>query len=705
VLETSIRNLVEQFVREYKKRDVEAWVLSRFAKEIPAIGGGYARNIETTGLIYYTAFSGIYKDKKLPYLRKENRIVNYAINNRTIVVINDIHHLPPGTEFKGKVEEGTKYMIVPITPDKDLIGDTPKVHGIVLLERQGEDFTDQDLRRAEKIKKETSVVIDSYMNATHFRKLKKLALSGKELIMRSINSDISKYELAKEYISLAIELIDAAEKGSALIETERGMKFIAVVGYDENILLNLPPLPTERSKDIWYMLGKEALEKGIPRIISEREIEQILSDDLIAETLPDTQNMKANLMIPINLRNGKLLEVNLDNFSGDEPFDDMDIEIASTLSTYLTASYELITRREEAERNNSMIRQLRFLIDTTIPKASGKDISNMHKVFLGSVINSLRVLNLHGILSTSPRRNFTVNVLCSREELPAFIKDIVGEMAKIMYETDKEDAIKSVYPYDIFFLKRTLETDKEDITFVIALVKHRDIWTETDIHFVYNTIDISILMAQNVIFLNAMSATQEDTLRLLGKALEMRDLETKGHTERTAYMTSVFADAVGFPDKRGIMWGAYVHDIGKIAIPDYILLKPGRLTKEEFEIMKKHVWYGYELISGIKGIPEATRNVVLYHHEKWDGTGYLKGLKGEDIPLEARIFAIIDVFDALISKRPYKEAWPIEKAITIIRENSGSHFDPKLVDIFLHLVKDTDLIEKLQTITQIAMEK
>jgi len=137
-------------------------------------------------------------------------------------------------------------------------------------------------------------------------------------------------------------------------------------------------------------------------------------------------------------------------------------------------------------------------------------------------------------------------------------------------------------------------------------------------------------------------------------------------------------------DCRELIKGAFVHDIGKIAIPDAILLKPGKLDDDEFAIMKTHVSEGADIVREVKWLQKA-QDVVLYHHEKYDGSGYLKGLKGEAIPLMARIFAIVDVFDALSSKRPYKDPFPIEKTLSILQESSGSHFDPNLVKVFLPL--------------------
>ena len=127
-----------------------------------------------------------------------------------------------------------------------------------------------------------------------------------------------------------------------------------------------------------------------------------------------------------------------------------------------------------------------------------------------------------------------------------------------------------------------------------------------------------------------------------------------------------------------------MHDVGKIGIRDYILLKPGRLTPEEFDIMKRHAELGYELLKGSSSeIIQAGAAIALAHHEKYDGSGYPQGLKGEAIPLFGRIVAVADVFDALTSERPYKKAWPLEDAQNLLLEGKGSHFDPQCVDAFM----------------------
>jgi HD-GYP domain-containing protein (c-di-GMP phosphodiesterase class II) len=136
-----------------------------------------------------------------------------------------------------------------------------------------------------------------------------------------------------------------------------------------------------------------------------------------------------------------------------------------------------------------------------------------------------------------------------------------------------------------------------------------------------------------------------------------------------------------------VRWGALLHDIGKMGIPDGILLKPGPLTDEEWLMMKKHPALAYEMLSPIHYL-KAALDIPYCHHEKWDGTGYPRGLKGKQIPLTARIFAVVDVWDALISDRPYRKAWSNERTLNYIREQSGKHFDPKVVEAFLRLLPD-----------------
>ena len=167
--------------------------------------------------------------------------------------------------------------------------------------------------------------------------------------------------------------------------------------------------------------------------------------------------------------------------------------------------------------------------------------------------------------------------------------------------------------------------------------------------------------------------------------MDLRHRETKDHTERVTKMTVELAKISGITDEKElerIERGAILHDIGKIGIADDILIKPGKLDKQEWRQMKMHPQIAHDILSDIAFLKPSI-DIPSAHHEKWDGSGYPQGLKGEAIPLAARFFAVIDVWDALIHPRIYKSAWPEEKVLAHIREQSGIHFDPNIVTLFL----------------------
>lgn len=176
----------------------------------------------------------------------------------------------------------------------------------------------------------------------------------------------------------------------------------------------------------------------------------------------------------------------------------------------------------------------------------------------------------------------------------------------------------------------------------------------------------------------------DQTIEGWARALDLRDDETEGHSRRVAGLTVALAERMGVRGEElvQIRRGALLHDIGKLGVPDRILLKPGPLTAEEWEVMRKHPGYARDLLAPVPFLQRAL-DIPYCHHEKWDGSGYPRGLVGVDIPLPARIFAVVDVWDALRSDRPYRTAWPEERAREHIREQAGRHFDPEVVAVFL----------------------
>ena len=188
------------------------------------------------------------------------------------------------------------------------------------------------------------------------------------------------------------------------------------------------------------------------------------------------------------------------------------------------------------------------------------------------------------------------------------------------------------------------------------------------------------LERSNVGLLRAYDATIEGW----AFALDLKDEETVDHSRRVTDMTMRIAREMGVKDEALVHTrrGALLHDIGKMGIPDDILFKPGKLTDDEWEVMRRHPRHAYDMLSPIEYLRPAME-IPYCHHEKWDGSGYPRGLKEEQIPLVARIFAVVDVFDALTSDRPYRKAWSKEEALDHIKQESGKHFDPQVVELFL----------------------
>jgi len=198
-----------------------------------------------------------------------------------------------------------------------------------------------------------------------------------------------------------------------------------------------------------------------------------------------------------------------------------------------------------------------------------------------------------------------------------------------------------------------------------------------------------------------LAQTRLEIIRRLGRAAEYKDDDTGLHVIRMSHYTRLLALSAGFPSDRAevLFHAAPMHDIGKIGIPDLILQKPGPLSEQEWTVMRQHPAIGAGIIGKHKNeLLETARVVALGHHERWNGSGYPRNRKGGDIPIEARVIAVADVFDALCSARPYKEAWPLDKAVAYIKDNTGVLFDPDLVPRFLELMPDILAIQRQYSI-------
>jgi response regulator RpfG family c-di-GMP phosphodiesterase len=189
----------------------------------------------------------------------------------------------------------------------------------------------------------------------------------------------------------------------------------------------------------------------------------------------------------------------------------------------------------------------------------------------------------------------------------------------------------------------------------------------------------------------SMRKEDEDVLRSLAQTIELKDPSTKGHCDRVAIYALMIAKALKIPRdfQRQIKYGSWLHDCGKIGISEVILNGSEKLTKQEFETMKMHSFWGAD-VAAKANLSQVTRNIIHYHHERYDGTGYPEGLSGKDIPLEARIVAVADVYDALTNDRPYRKGHSVEEAVEIMKEMEGSTFDPEISSLFFALLQENE---------------
>lgn len=243
-------------------------------------------------------------------------------------------------------------------------------------------------------------------------------------------------------------------------------------------------------------------------------------------------------------------------------------------------------------------------------------------------------------------------------------------------------------------LKATPATSAIPVIFVTALADVEDEaqgFAVGGVDYITKPVSPAIVKARvrthlSLVRVEELRETRLQIVQRLGLAAEYKDNETGLHVIRMSHYSRVLALAAGFSEAQAeeLLNAAPMHDVGKIGIPDAVLRKPGKLDGEEWEVMKQHAQIGADIIGEHpSGLLRMAREIALNHHEKWDGSGYPRGIGGAEIPVEARIIAIADVFDALTSERPYKKAWPVEEAVQLLREQSGRHFDPELVELFL----------------------
>lgn len=492
-------------------------------------------------------------------------------------------------------------------------------------------------------------------------------------------------------------------------------------------------IPYESASLVLYLEGRAQVlrhrgydEKGLGEWIENFEFDQYASaekeilqgkHELVRDAweednwinVPETEWVRSYLGVPI-LRESEVIGIiNLDH-SSPNFFQEKHIPVVKTLAN------QVATALENAELYRQQKRQVDFLeslrqIDFAI--TGSMDLKVTLEVIMMEVVKELEVdavdILLYDpesyLLTPTAQRGF--QSLSSRESSYHLGEGLAGQVVKTRTPQTVPDLREypAVLPREVLFTKEGFQSyyglpliAKGRIVGVMELFRYTPLTLDPEwVHYVETVgtqtaiaVDNSQLFSELQQANRELSLAYDTTLEGWAGALELRDHETEGHSRRVVDLTMQLVKAMKFPKSEWIYVrrGALLHDIGKMGVPDQILQKPGKLSEEEWELMRKHPLYAEKWLKPISYL-KPSLDIPLYHHERWDGTGYPFGLQGTEIPLAARIFAVVDVWDALRSDRPYRQAWTYQKTLDYIRDESGQHFDPHVVDVFLDLISET----------------
>ncbi len=603
----------------------------------------------------------------------------------------------------GEAEPTRSVLSVPLLAQDKIIG------VISAQSREPDVYSVEDQVFLETLASEAAVAFE---NARLFEEIHRrlVELESLSQVSDSLMSAIDLQSLLENILAGARNAIPAAEKGAILLtEPEGALRIHAVSGYSDPRLIGLV-IPSH--------IGYSA------RVAHERS--PIKIDDVHAEyevpytgTIAEIDAVQSGVAAPL-IAKGKVIGViSLDNASRKAAFTESDLRLLVTFASSAAVAIEnarLFTETQQRLHRLSALHSIDAAIGASVDTNVTLHIVLEHVMtelnadaaavllfnpltrmleyaagtgFRLHVVEGMRLRLGEGFAGQSvlQRRAINITDLRQADELEQVMAPPVSGSASVPLQYLEGENFVSYHAIPLIakgqvqgvleiFRRTPMQVDQEWITFFEMLAGQTALAIDNG-HLFEN------LQHTNL----ELTLAYDATIQGWSQALELRDEETEGHTLRVTDLTLRLIQTMGLEEveMEHARRGSLLHDIGKIAVPDSILLKPGPLGEHEWSVMRQHPQYAYNMLSPITYLAPAI-HIPWCHHERWDGSGYPRGLKGEAIPMVARIFAVVDVYDALTSNRPYRLAWTHEKAIEYIREQSGMHFDPKVVKAFLDLI-------------------
>jgi PAS domain S-box-containing protein len=613
-----------------------------------------------------------------------------------------------------KLEGSKPIMVAGVEPTRAVLSvpllAQEKIIGVLSVQsRELYVYTVEDQIFMETLASEAAVAFE---NARLFNEVRRrlAELEALSKVSNSLTSAIDLQPLLENILAGAIHAIPAAEKGTIfLAEPEDVLRLQAMSGYADPRLLGMV-LPDQ--KGYAARVARERIPIKIDDAHAEYEIP-------FKGTVEEIDLVQSGIAAPLIVKKKMIGVICLDNVSITSAFSESDLLLLVTFASSAAIAIEnarLFTETQQRLHRLSALHSIDAAIgasvDTNVTlnivlehvitelKADAaavllfNPLTRMLEYAAGSgfhvhAIEGLRLRLGDGLAGQSvlQRRAINISDLRQASEVEQLMDHPVSGAASFPLQyLDGENfvayhAIPLIAKGQVqgvleIFRRSPMQVDQEWITFFEMLAGQTALAIDNGRLF-------ENLQHSNL----ELTLAYDATIQGWSQALELRDEETEGHTRRVTDLTLRLIEAMGIEESEieHARRGSLLHDIGKIAVPDRILLKPGPLDENEWYVMRQHPQYAYNMLSPISYLAPAI-HIPWCHHEKWDGSGYPRGLKGEQIPVVARIFAIVDVFDALTSNRPYRQAWTRAKAMEYILEQSGMHFDPKVVKAFMDLI-------------------